>query len=316
MINGVYWFKITVYGWFILEVDDLPVRFDMQRLINDIKENRQGALDKLLDIYGSALLGYIRSKNLLNDSDSEDIYQDAVICIWSGIMEYEPSKGPLLPYLLHIADGAVDSYYSDASAEGEGSENDGYEYYDNDDYRDEEEPEDTKAAVKKAADREYVKYTELVPWLKGKPDYTILNSQFLYEKYILLLKTLMGDVEPAHMALVYAVAKLAAGRTANVKELDVNDLMDRTLFELLLVFKREYSMLSRIPDSETDEEIMLMFNKLDELAEDGSKLGSKKLGELLAAEHDQSEGCNPANRIVKRSIHEFIDKNFLEIFKV
>jgi DNA-directed RNA polymerase specialized sigma24 family protein len=157
LLNGDYWFKITVYGWFILEVENLPVNFDTPSLINAIKENRNGAFDKLLDIYGSALLGYIRSKNLLNDSDSEDIYQDAVICIWSGIMEYEPAKGPLLQYLLRITDGAVATYYKDAAAEGEGSENDGYEYFDNVDYEDEEEPDDPKAAEKKAAEQEAAK---------------------------------------------------------------------------------------------------------------------------------------------------------------
>lgn len=293
------------------------VKYDAKQLVNEIKENRQGAFDKLLDIYGSALLGYIRSKNLINDSDSEDVYQDAVICIWNGIGGYDPDKGPLLPYLLSLADKASDSYYKEAGSEGEGSENEGYEYFDNEDYSEEpDEAGDPGAAVKKAAEREYLRFTELVPELAGKPDYIILNSRFLYEKYILLLKTLMGDVVPAHLALVYAVAKLAAGRTPNLKRLEIEDLKDRTLFELLLVFKREYSQLSRIPDKETDEEIMLMFNRLDEVTESGRKLGSKKLEDLIAAGDDGNSEAADYDLAVKRKIHEFIDKNFIEVFKV
>lgn len=284
----------------------MPGKYDTVQLAKDIKENKTDALDRLLDIYGSAILGFIRSKNLINDMDSEDIYQDTVINIWKGIGAYNPDKGTFLGFLMSFANDSIDAYYKTAASDGD--KDDGYMY---DDYL---EPEESLVHEENSSPAgESLEAVELVQELKGKPDFLVINSSYLFEKYVLLFKTLMGEVIPVHYALIYAVIKLAASPTENVKGLEIDDLMDKTLFELLLIFKREYSQYSAIPDANIDDEIMLMFNRLDEMT-DGRKLGLMKLEELIAI--DEESDLSNFNTIVNGKIREYIDGKFLEIFKV
>jgi RNA polymerase sigma-70 factor (ECF subfamily) len=79
-----------------------PVTYSEPELIKQLREREEFAYSYLYDHYGSALYGIIL-RIVLRTEVAEDVLQEVFIKIYYNIDQYEPAKGKLYTWMLHIA---------------------------------------------------------------------------------------------------------------------------------------------------------------------------------------------------------------------
>jgi RNA polymerase sigma-70 factor (ECF subfamily) len=80
----------------------IPVVGEINNLVSDIKNLRQGAVATLYEAYSAALYRAI-ARTIKNESDAQDALQNTFIKIWRNLDSYNAEKGTLFTWMLSIA---------------------------------------------------------------------------------------------------------------------------------------------------------------------------------------------------------------------
>jgi RNA polymerase sigma factor (sigma-70 family) len=78
----------------------VPIQED--ELLNGLTSRDQRAFATLYDTYAPALYGIIL-RIVGDDAEAENLLQDCFVKVWRNIGQYDPAKGRLFTWLLHIA---------------------------------------------------------------------------------------------------------------------------------------------------------------------------------------------------------------------
>ena len=75
---------------------------DERALVLRLKARDEGALAELYDALGPWVLG-LATRILHDDGEAEDVLEDVFVQVWDRIHQHEPTRGPLVPWVLSIA---------------------------------------------------------------------------------------------------------------------------------------------------------------------------------------------------------------------
>ena len=75
---------------------------DSRRIAHDLRERRDGALERVYEEFGSTVFAYLVSA-FRDRSTAEDVQQDVFLEVWKRAPEYDPARGSLAAWIMVIA---------------------------------------------------------------------------------------------------------------------------------------------------------------------------------------------------------------------
>lgn len=248
------------------------------------------AFEKLIKKYGKVLLSDIKCKNIWNNMDVEDIYQEVVVKLWKNIRKINPQKG-FINYAREVTKNSIIDFYKKASRTKSIS-------YDQTLNNFESQRENS--------------LKDIIADDKENTENIAINELVLFEKCNLLLEILCKNIDPPNQVIAFGLNKLVAQTNKGKVQHIVTELSDKNLYDLLIIFRNEYIKDARIPERKVNEHFKCLFDKLDK-TEEGIKIGDKKLKDYFHKK-PQDNISQWSNYVIDK-VRRYVDENYLDIFK-